>query len=87
MAGGPQAIEGGGVNGKPWIPEKHDQILKNWAGRASDTEIATITGHTRTQVCKRRNQLNLPSFHPGRVGWTRRDYLLASAAGWAENGE
>ena len=69
-------------NGNPWIPEKHDLILKNWAGRASDTEIATITGHTRTQVCKRRNQLNLPSFHPGRVGWTRRDYILASAAGF-----
>lgn len=69
------------MNGSPWVPEKHDIILKGWAGRITDKEIGTITGHSERTVCKRRNELNLPAFHPQRIGWSRRDYLLASAAG------
>lgn len=74
------------MNGKPWVPEQHDPILKAWAGRIRDREIGTITGHGERTVRDRRNQLELPVFHPQRSGWSRRDYLLAGAAiiDWGE---
>lgn len=68
-------------HGNPWIPERHDPILKAWAGKITDAEIGTITGHGERKVGKRRKELDLPAFHPKRVGWSRRDYLLAGAAG------
>lgn len=72
-------------NGAPWLPEQHDRILIAWAGRIRDREIGTITGHSERKVCERRNLLGLPAFHPQRAGWSRRDYLLAGAAGLREN--
>lgn len=69
------------MNGAAWIPERHDPILKAWAGRISDKEIGTITGHGEGTIRENRKRLNLPAFHPQRVGWSRRDYLLAGAAG------
>lgn len=69
------------MNGAAWIPERHDPILKAWAGRITDKEIGTITGHKEGTVRDNRKRLNLPAFHPQRIGWSRRDYLLAGAAG------
>lgn len=68
-------------NGNLWIPEKHDKTLTAWAGRATDAEIGTITGHCERTVRDRRKALGLPAFHPKRIGWSRRDYLMAGAAG------
>lgn len=68
-------------NGSPWLPDKHDPVLRGWAGRISDKEIGTITGHSERKVCERRNELGLPEYHPQRVGWSRREHLLASASG------
>ena len=67
-------------HGNPWIPEKHDPILKAWAGRIRDKEIGTITGHGERKVRERRNELGLAPFHAQRIGWSPRDYLLADAA-------
>lgn len=72
-------------NGNLWIPEKHDKPLTAWAGRATDAEIGTITGHSARCIGEQRKRLNLPAFHPKRIGWSRRDYLMAGAAGYSEN--
>ncbi len=71
------------MNGSPWLPDKHDPILKAWAGKIRDCEIGTITGHSARTIGEQRKRLNLPAFHPQRAGWSRRDYLLAGAAGLA----
>lgn len=69
------------MNGKPWLPE-HDSVLKSWAGKIPDAEIGRKTGgHSERKVCERRNELDLPAFHPQRASWSRRDYLLAAGAG------
>lgn len=68
-------------NGKTWDPGKHDRILRAWAGKITDAELGTITGHCAKVVAENRKRLELPAFHPKRIGWTRRDYLLAGAAG------
>lgn len=69
------------MRGNAWLPDKHDPILKAWAGRITDAEIGSITGHSERTICEQRKRLNLAAFHPQRIGWSRRDYLLASAAG------
>ncbi len=68
-------------NGTPWLPDKHDPVLKAWAGKISDAELGTITGHSGCTIRERRALLGLPAYHPKRSGWSRRDYLLADAAG------
>lgn len=70
------------MNGKPWEPATHNPILKAWAGRISDKEIGTITGHSERTVRDRRNALGLPEYRYQFAGWSRRDCLLAGAAGW-----
>lgn len=72
-------------NGNPYLPDKHDPVLRGWAGRITDKEIGTITGHCAKVIGEQRKRLNLPAYHPQRAGWSRRDYLLASAAGLEEN--
>jgi hypothetical protein len=72
-------------NGAPWLPDRHDPILKTWAGRITDKEIGAMTGHSEGTVRENRKRLELPAFHPQRVCWSRRDYLLAGAAGLMEN--
>ncbi len=69
------------MNGSPWLPDKHDPILKAWAGRITAKEIGSITGHGERKVSERIAELGLPTFHPQRCGWSRRDYLLAGGAG------
>ena len=68
------------MNGNPWIPEKHNPILMAWAGKIKDAEIGTLTGHSERTIRDRRNAMGLPAY-AYRPGWTRRDHLLAGAAG------
>lgn len=72
------------MNGRAWEPGKHDVILKAWAGKIKDAEIGTITGHSERTIRDRRNALGLPAYCH-RPYWTRRDYLLAGAAGLWES--
>lgn len=62
-------------NGKPWDPNLHTPILKAWAGRISDKEIGTITGHSERAIRQRRTDLGLPAYH-----W-RQEVILLAAAG------
>lgn len=48
-------------------------------------KIAEMTGHCERVILERQRLKDLPRFAP-RPGWTRRDYLLAGAAGLIENG-
>lgn len=68
----------------PWLPE-HDLTLKRLAGTMSDARIGAITGHCERTVRARRILAGLPVYRLERAGWTRRDYLLAGAAGLWEN--
>jgi hypothetical protein len=70
------------MNGRAWEPDRHDPILRAWAGKIRDAEIGSITGHCEKMIREQRKRLGLRAFHPQRVGWSRRDYLLAGAAGW-----
>lgn len=63
------------MNGKPWLPE-HTETVRKWAGRKPDAEIADVTGHCERTIRDRRNALGLEPYV-----WTRRDYLMNSAAG------
>jgi hypothetical protein len=72
-------------NGNPWVPDRHDPILKAWAGRITDKEIGTITGHGERTIRDRRNAMGLPAYVNRPACMTRRDYLLAGAAGLWEN--
>ena len=62
----------------PWLAE-HTETLKAMAGKP-DAEIAGITGHSVRAIRERRRALGINAF-PGRANWTRRDWLLADAAG------
>lgn len=68
----------------PWLPE-HDKILEEWSGRKSAKAIGEITGHCEKTVLQHQQAIReargLPSYHHKRANWTRRDYLLAGAAG------
>jgi hypothetical protein len=68
-------------NGNAWIADKHDHILRAWAGRIRDAEIGTITGHSERTVRENRKRLGLPAFHPRRIGWGPREFALAAGAG------
>jgi hypothetical protein len=68
------------MNGKQWT-ESDTATLRRNAGRVSDARIAELTGHCEKTIRARRHALSLPSYHPKRSGWSRRDYLLAGAAG------
>ena len=68
------------ANGLPWLPT-HTVMLLMWAGRLSDAGIAEMTGHTRETVCRRRAAAGLPPYCPMRSRRTRRQELMANAAG------
>jgi len=70
-------------NGRQWTPAD-TLTLKRMAGQESDAEIGRRTGHCERTIRDRRNLLGLPAYAP-RPKWTRRDYLLAGAAGLMEN--
>jgi hypothetical protein len=72
------------MNGKSWTQE-HTEILERIAGRVPDADIARLTGHCERTIRDHRAALRIPAFHPKRTGWSRRDYLLAGAAGLMEN--
>lgn len=68
--------------------EAHDAILEKWSGKITAAKIAEMTGHCEKTVKLRQKALreagaNLPVYHHKRAGWSRRDYLLAGAAGLA----
>lgn len=67
------------MRGTPWT-ESHTATLHRLAGRVPDREIGKITGHCERTVRDRRNDAGLPAYAP-RPKWTRRDWLLNSAAG------
>lgn len=69
------------MNGKPWLPQ-HTATLERMAGDAADADIARETGHCVRTVRDRRNAAQLPAYHPARPAWTRRDWLMAGAAGY-----
>lgn len=56
------------------------RALRNLAGKHSDASIARITGHCERTVRDNRNAMQLPAY-ASRPSWTRRDWLLNSAAG------
>jgi len=66
------------MNGKPWTAA--DTVtLERMAGRP-DAQIAETTGHSVPTIRERRRALGLrPCQH--RAHWTRRDWLMADAAG------
>lgn len=66
------------MNGRPWTPD-HTDTLKRMAGRP-DSEIAEATGHAVRTVREHRRALGICAYQ-GRAHWTRRDWLLADAAG------
>lgn len=66
------------MRGKPWLPE-HTETLERMQGRA-DADIARATGHSVRTVRDWRRARGLRAF-AGRENWTRRDWLLADAAG------
>lgn len=65
-------------NGRPWTKEDTAKMIE-LAGRP-DAEIADATGHSIRTVRDRRQAQGLKACH-GRAHWTRRDWLLADAAG------
>jgi len=40
-----------------------------------------MTGHCAITIRKRREAAGLPAYHADRATWTRREWLMASAAG------
>lgn len=70
-------------NGRPWTADD-TATLERMAGKISDARIAEVTGHNERTVRDRRNALGLPAYC-ARPKWTRRDYLLAGAAGLMES--
>lgn len=63
---------------RPWT-EDDTATLKRMAGR-SPKAIAEVTGHAVVTVKKRLQAAGIRSFG-NRSAWTRRDWLLADAAG------
>jgi hypothetical protein len=68
------------MNGTKWLPA-HTAILERMAGRP-DAEIAKATGHALITIRKRREAMGVKAYvgRP-RPAWSRRDFLLNSAAG------
>lgn len=64
---------------RAWTSED-TAFLKEWAGRKPDRAIAAFTGHAVITIRKQRTDRGLPSYCH-RPTWTRRDWLLNSAAG------
>jgi hypothetical protein len=71
------------MNGRTWTPAD-TATVRRMAGRVADAEIARETGHCERTIRDRRNAMGLPAY-AHRPKWTRRDYLLAGAAGLMEN--
>jgi len=67
------------ANGRPWT-EEHTAILRRDGGRVPDAKIAEATGHSVITVRKRRDAMGIPGC-VARSKWSRRDWLLHSAAG------
>lgn len=67
------------MNGTPFTPS-HADTLRRMAGKVPDAMIAAITGHSERTIRDQRNAMMLPAYQ-NRPTWTRRDYLLHSAAG------
>jgi hypothetical protein len=65
-------------NGRAWT-SSDTQTLERMQGRP-DREIAQATGQPMRQVQEHRRALGIKAAIP-RAGWSRRDYLMASAAG------
>ena len=66
------------ANGRPWTQD-HTATMESMAGR-SPADIAQQTGHSVATVKKRMQDAGIHSFG-SRSHWTRRDWLLADAAG------
>ena len=67
------------MNGTPFTPS-HADTLKRMAGKVPDAKIAALTGHSERTIRAQRNAMMLPAYQ-NRPKWTRRDWLLHSAAG------
>ena len=67
------------MRGKIWTAE-HTATLHQWGGKMPDATIARMTGHSERTIRARRNAAGI-SPYVGRADWTRRDWLLHSAAG------
>ncbi len=66
-------------NGQPFLAS-HADTLRRMAGKVPDARIAAITGHSERTIRDQRNAMMLPAYQR-RANWTRRDWLLHSAAG------
>jgi len=64
--------------GKPWT-SADTATLQRMQGRP-DREIAEAIGFSVMTIRKRRRDLGLKAFQ-GRSDWTRKDWLMADAAG------
>lgn len=69
--------------GRAWTPSD-TATLQRMAGRVPDADIASVTGHCERTIRDHRNAAGLPAY-AHRPKWTRRDYLLAGAAGLWED--
>jgi hypothetical protein len=58
------------MNGRPWLQSHTETLLQMNAKGYTDAEIATITGHNRRTVERRRNALGLPH-SKWLEGWVR----------------
>lgn len=66
------------MNGKPWLQADTDTL---WRMKGKpDADIAKATNHPIRTVREHRRAAGIPA-HVGRSHWTRRDWLLADAAG------
>lgn len=66
------------MNGRPWTADD-TATLERMEGRP-DSEIAGATGFSIRTVREHRRALGIRA-HQNRAHWTRRDWLLADAAG------
>lgn len=66
-------------NGRPWT-DGDAMTLREHGGRKPDAAIAQMTGHSERTIRDQRNAMMIPPYRH-RPAWTRRDWLLASAAG------
>lgn len=64
------------MRGRPWTEEAQALLEK----RTPDAEIVRRTGITLRTVQEHRRAMGARVF-PNRIGWSRRDWLLADAAG------
>ena len=68
------------MNGRPW-DSTAACFMRRHAGTRSAAEIATMTGHSEETVRRHIRDAGLKPYHPARRVMSRRDQLLASAAG------